>query len=144
MKFAIVCCIALCATSLVFAVAGTYFRTNSNTISLPVSSTDTIILSVSVPAGNWAIDAVIPVDDQADALGIATCDILVNGDSLIEESVTDGENGTGSAQMTIIGAVKTTTSATTISLGCRDGANTGNQKIAPTSALRVSTTYPLK
>src|ERR1700722_14387369 len=96
----------LCAVTQAFA-GGTYFRTQANATILPISNDDTTIVSVSVPSGNWTLEAVVPIKDFVDLVGFVACDILVGGVSVTGETISDGMNGSVNPEMTLIGVGKT-------------------------------------
>jgi len=143
MRFALVAGSLLCAATQAFA-GGTYFRTQPNTTNLPISNDDTIIVSVSVPAGSWTLEAVAPIKDFVDLVGFVACDILVDDVSVTGETISDGMNGSVNPEMTLIGVAKTKGKSTTIALGCRDAIGSGNNDVQGGASLLVSTSSTLK
>ena len=132
-------------TSQAFA-AGTYFRQSPSDIALPTSNSDTTIVSVVVPAGTWEIEGVLQTQNFMDD-DIVDCDIIVGGTNFLASGTLATGVSSGFvlyARIPLIGAVKTTGTATTIVLGCRkENANT-HVNIRSGSTLLVHTTQGLK
>jgi hypothetical protein len=119
--------------------AGTYFRTLSADVPLPVSNSNTILLSVTVPAGVYRIEGVVNhINLYAGIEDNLYCNISAGSAGVSSSSETDASDY---RNLVIQGAVKLP-ATTTITLGCRQGGTPADVLIKATSTSLIVVTTP--